>query len=309
VHFLERRFLKRLIQPFMHDFRSAESRPVKPASWCAPARWVRRSSLLHGFPQTHLMWRGVAPLLAREFTVVCAIFAATGKAAARRPPPDHASVCEADNGARFPLTCAGPMRKCCAIPITRIAICEEYRAAADIDRAHDPPGSRGGAQIRSPFSSCGARKALSKIGTPRDRSRCGATGPMTSPDYPLKGGHFFPEAALSKPRTPCGGSLAARMTFRVPPMNTNSRLCFVTAGGVADLPFAGQPLWETATVETVRILIIILIHFHAVRLIRRPVRRLRYGYGTREWGLAASFHRTDHPAAACAGFELHKPLK
>ena len=25
--------------------------------------------LLHGFPQTHLMWRGVAPLLARNFTV------------------------------------------------------------------------------------------------------------------------------------------------------------------------------------------------------------------------------------------------
>ena len=28
--------------------------------------------LLHGFPQTHLMWRDVAPLLARDFTVVCA---------------------------------------------------------------------------------------------------------------------------------------------------------------------------------------------------------------------------------------------
>jgi haloacetate dehalogenase len=28
--------------------------------------------LLHGFPQTHLMWRGVAPLLARTFAVVCA---------------------------------------------------------------------------------------------------------------------------------------------------------------------------------------------------------------------------------------------
>src|SRR5215204_1355790 len=28
--------------------------------------------LLHGFPQTHLMWRGVAPLLAHTFAVVCA---------------------------------------------------------------------------------------------------------------------------------------------------------------------------------------------------------------------------------------------
>jgi len=28
--------------------------------------------LLHGFPETHLMWHRVAPLLARQFTVVCA---------------------------------------------------------------------------------------------------------------------------------------------------------------------------------------------------------------------------------------------
>jgi haloacetate dehalogenase len=27
--------------------------------------------LLHGFPETHLMWRAVAPMLARAFTVVC----------------------------------------------------------------------------------------------------------------------------------------------------------------------------------------------------------------------------------------------
>jgi len=28
--------------------------------------------LLHGFPETHLMWRDIAPLLASKFTVVCA---------------------------------------------------------------------------------------------------------------------------------------------------------------------------------------------------------------------------------------------
>src|SRR5262245_48185944 len=28
--------------------------------------------LLHGFPQTHLMWRDIAAGLARDFTVVCA---------------------------------------------------------------------------------------------------------------------------------------------------------------------------------------------------------------------------------------------
>ena len=39
--------------------------------------------LLHGFPQTHLMWRRVAPLLARRFTVVCADLRAMDKAAVR----------------------------------------------------------------------------------------------------------------------------------------------------------------------------------------------------------------------------------
>jgi haloacetate dehalogenase len=28
--------------------------------------------LLHGFPQTHLMWHRVAPTLAKEFTIICA---------------------------------------------------------------------------------------------------------------------------------------------------------------------------------------------------------------------------------------------
>jgi pimeloyl-ACP methyl ester carboxylesterase len=31
--------------------------------------------LLHGFPQTHLMWRHVAPALAGEYTVICAVTA------------------------------------------------------------------------------------------------------------------------------------------------------------------------------------------------------------------------------------------
>lgn len=46
--------------------------------------------LLHGFPETHLMWRDVAPLLARRFTVVCADL--RGYAQSGCPPagPDHA---------------------------------------------------------------------------------------------------------------------------------------------------------------------------------------------------------------------------
>ncbi|MFL6678775.1 MAG: alpha/beta fold hydrolase [Burkholderiaceae bacterium] len=44
--------------------------------------------LLHGFPQTHLMWRHVAPRLARRFTVVCADL--RGYGASGCPPSDAA---------------------------------------------------------------------------------------------------------------------------------------------------------------------------------------------------------------------------
>ena len=56
------------------------------------ARWAGSGPpllLLHGFPQTHLMWRDIAPLLARRFTVVCADL--RGYGASGRPPSsaDH----------------------------------------------------------------------------------------------------------------------------------------------------------------------------------------------------------------------------
>lgn len=45
--------------------------------------------LLHGYPQTHVMWHRVAPLLAERFSVVAADL--TGYGASHRPPPsaDH----------------------------------------------------------------------------------------------------------------------------------------------------------------------------------------------------------------------------
>jgi haloacetate dehalogenase len=42
--------------------------------------------LLHGFPQTHLMWRDVAPVLAQRFTVVCPDL--RGYGASGCPPSD-----------------------------------------------------------------------------------------------------------------------------------------------------------------------------------------------------------------------------
>jgi haloacetate dehalogenase len=46
--------------------------------------------LLHGWPQTHTLWRHVAPVLARDFTVVATDL--TGYGASGKPPstPDHA---------------------------------------------------------------------------------------------------------------------------------------------------------------------------------------------------------------------------
>lgn len=47
--------------------------------------------LLHGFPQNHLMWRKVAPLLARNFTVVCADLRGYGRSGCPASTADHAS--------------------------------------------------------------------------------------------------------------------------------------------------------------------------------------------------------------------------
>jgi len=46
--------------------------------------------LLHGFPQTHLMWHGVAPRLAQHYTVVCADLRGYGRSGCPDSAPDHA---------------------------------------------------------------------------------------------------------------------------------------------------------------------------------------------------------------------------
>src|ERR1700752_3640366 len=43
--------------------------------------------LLHGFPETHLMWRDIAPILGRDFTVVCADLRGYGRSSC--PPSDR----------------------------------------------------------------------------------------------------------------------------------------------------------------------------------------------------------------------------
>ncbi len=46
--------------------------------------------LLHGFPETHLMWRHVAPILARRFTVMCPDLRGYGRSGCPASRPDHA---------------------------------------------------------------------------------------------------------------------------------------------------------------------------------------------------------------------------
>jgi len=46
--------------------------------------------LLHGFPETHVMWHRVAPSLARDFTVICADLRGFGRSGKPESAPDHA---------------------------------------------------------------------------------------------------------------------------------------------------------------------------------------------------------------------------
>ena len=47
--------------------------------------------LLHGYPETHVMWHKVAPVLARRFTIVCADLRGYGDSSKPATTPDHAS--------------------------------------------------------------------------------------------------------------------------------------------------------------------------------------------------------------------------
>jgi haloacetate dehalogenase len=74
----------------MEDFEIAE---IQTGETSIFTRWFGSGSpilLLHGFPQTHLMWRSVAPMLARHFTVVCPDLRGYGRSGCPASTPDHA---------------------------------------------------------------------------------------------------------------------------------------------------------------------------------------------------------------------------
>jgi haloacetate dehalogenase len=72
------------------DFRTIEVRTDQTSVFL---RWSGTGApvlLLHGFPQTHLMWRDIAPRLAERFSVVCADLRGYGRSGCPPSTPDHA---------------------------------------------------------------------------------------------------------------------------------------------------------------------------------------------------------------------------
>src|SRR5207247_9170621 len=66
----------------MKAFRDFASAVIERGETSIFVRWGGAGPpllLLHGFPQTHLMWHRVAPLLAQQFTVVCAALRGYGQ--------------------------------------------------------------------------------------------------------------------------------------------------------------------------------------------------------------------------------------
>src|SRR5262245_16469368 len=281
----------------MDDFETAEVETGETTIF------VRRSGsgppilLLHGFPQTHLMWRGVAPLLARDFTVVCADLRGYGRSGCPISAPDHApyakramardmvivmerlgfmrfAVAGHDRGGRVAYRLAldhpgrierlavldvvptatvweradarlaldywpwsllaqpepFPERILTAVPEAIVenalggcgspsavfppevraayvqalrdpahahAICEEYRAAATLDREHDKADRAGGRRIACPLLALWSAHGALAIWY------AGAGGPLAlwrewsndARGHPLEAGHFFPEEA------------------------------------------------------------------------------------------------------------------
>src|SRR4051812_6686386 len=72
------------------DFRTIEVRTGQTSIFL---RWSGTGApvlLLDGFPETHLMWRDIAPRLAERFSVVCADLRGYGRSGCPPWTPDHA---------------------------------------------------------------------------------------------------------------------------------------------------------------------------------------------------------------------------
>lgn len=280
----------------LDEFHAAE---VDTAQTTVFARWRGSGPpllLLHGFPETHLMWQRVAPLLARDFTVVCADLRGYGRSGCPPSGADHGgyakramardivcvmaqlgfrrfSVAGHDRGGRvayrmaldrpdrvdrlavldivptqvawqradarfalgywpwallaqpqplpervlsaaadaivesalstwgsagdaFPAAVRAAYVAALRDPVHAHAICEEYRAAATLDRVHDEADAAAGRRIACPLL------VLWSAAGPLDTWYADAGGPLALwkawgdrvEGERMPGGHFFPEA-------------------------------------------------------------------------------------------------------------------
>ncbi len=74
----------------MDDFTPAEIQTAETSIFVRTKGSGPPILFLHGFPQTHLMWHGIAPLLAHHFTVVCADLRGYGRSGCPPSTHDHA---------------------------------------------------------------------------------------------------------------------------------------------------------------------------------------------------------------------------
>jgi haloacetate dehalogenase len=74
----------------MHDFTIAEINTGETTIFTRTIGSGPPLLLLHGFPETQLMWRDIAPTLARNFTVVCADLRGYGQSGCPASAEDHA---------------------------------------------------------------------------------------------------------------------------------------------------------------------------------------------------------------------------
>jgi haloacetate dehalogenase len=152
--------------------------------------------LLHGFPETHLMWRTVAPRLARDFTVVCPDLPGYGRSgcppsaaghapyAKRAMARDLVEVMEQLGFTRFGL--AGHDRG------GRVA----YRLALDYAE-----------RVRH-LAVLDTVPTRSAPGTPKRAARwgCGAAGRTTSAATPAQRGTSSPRSVRTRPPNGCASS-------------------------------------------------------------------------------------------------------
>jgi pimeloyl-ACP methyl ester carboxylesterase len=127
--------------------------------------------LLHGYPETHLTWRKVAPKLAEQFSVVVALNKTPG---AIGPDEMNEYIRAFSNDSTIHATY------------------EDFRAAADIDLEMDQADDKAGRKIRCPVHALwGARATVGVlwdvIATWREKSAAPVTG------KPLDCGHFLQE--------------------------------------------------------------------------------------------------------------------